>query len=283
MTFIEFAYSNGVEISPDKLYASDRIRRTGTVDKPKSTNGAFFWDGQKGWVYNWAVDTKVNWYSPDKKREWTDAEKQEWVRKKWEKEKEIRESQDNVSQIAEDNLSQAREVVHDYMRSKGFERASLVIGDMMVIPMYCVNSNRLLGYQQIRWDEESQSFTKKMLFGMRAKGAVHFLGQKNNPEIWLVEGYATGLSLHDALRKAGISASVCVCFSANNLRIVAPMLKGAKYVFADNDASGTGERIAKDTSLPYTMADEVGWDANDLAMKSGIYAVIKKIASIRKP
>ena len=61
MTFIDFARSHGVEIDPSRLYPSDRIKRCGTVDKPKSTNGAYFYDGQRGWVFNWAGEAKVNW------------------------------------------------------------------------------------------------------------------------------------------------------------------------------------------------------------------------------
>ena len=54
MNFIDFARAHGVEIDPSKLYASERIKRCGTTDKPKGTNGAYFWDGARGWVFNWA-------------------------------------------------------------------------------------------------------------------------------------------------------------------------------------------------------------------------------------
>jgi len=54
VSFIDFARGYGVEIDYSKLYPSDRIKRCGTTEKPKSSNGAYFWDGERGWVMNWA-------------------------------------------------------------------------------------------------------------------------------------------------------------------------------------------------------------------------------------
>ena len=48
MTFIDFARAHGVEIDPNRLYPSDRIKRCGTVERPRSGNGAYFYDGQRG-------------------------------------------------------------------------------------------------------------------------------------------------------------------------------------------------------------------------------------------
>ena len=39
-----------------------------------------------------------------------------------------------------------------------------------------------------------------MAFGMRAKYAVHVIGNSHANELWLVEGFATGLSVAEALR-----------------------------------------------------------------------------------
>ena len=68
-----------------------------------------------------------------------------------------------------------------------------------------------------------------------------------------------------------------VCFSASNLIQVADQIKGRRYVFADNDESLTGQKAAEATGLPWVMADTVGWDANDLHMKMGLFAVVKKV------
>ena len=53
------------------------------------------------------------------------------------------------------------------------------------------------------------------------------------------------------------------------------------YVFADNDESKTGEKAAADTGLPWTMADQVGWDANDLHLEKGLFQLVGKIMELR--
>jgi putative DNA primase/helicase len=145
-----------------------------------------------------------------------------------------------------------------------------------------VVTNKLQGYQSIWWNGQEMKYEKKMLHGMRAKNAVLYLGNRDLPECWLVEGFSTGLSLRHALRSVGLSASVVVCFSASNLIQVADQIPGMRYVFADNDASKTGENAAIKTGLPWTMADTVGWDANDLHLKESLFAVVAKVMDLRK-
>ena len=41
-----------------------------------------------------------------------------------------------------------------------------------------------------------------------------------------------------------------------------------------------GEATAKETGKPYVMADEKGWDANDLHKNNGLFAVVAKIMEI---
>ena len=82
MTFIDFARAHGVEVDPARLYPSDKIKRCGTVSKPKSGNGAYFWDGQRGWVMDWSGDAKVVWYNDPDAKPWTEEEKRSWAAKR---------------------------------------------------------------------------------------------------------------------------------------------------------------------------------------------------------
>jgi putative DNA primase/helicase len=152
----------------------------------------------------------------------------------------------------------------------------------LLVPMRHLESNTLQGAQLIRWDEPARKWVKKMIPGMRAKGAVLRLGDRTTPETFLVEGYVTALSVHAALRSAGLRASVLVCFSANNLEFIAPQVRGRAFVFADHDASGTGQRVAEATGLPWCMSLIVGEDANDLHARAGLMAVCQQIMFVRR-
>ena len=77
-----------------------------------------------------------------------------------------------------------------------------------------------------------------------------------------------------AVRQMRLNAAVLVCFSDSNMVHVAALTKGSRrYVFADNDKSGAGERAAKETGLPYCMSPTLGEDANDLHKREGLVAV----------
>jgi putative DNA primase/helicase len=80
-----------------------------------------------------------------------------------------------------------------------------------------------------------------------------------------------------------MTASVVVCFSASNLIAVADQIPGKRFIFADNDESKTGQTSAESTGLPWTMADTVGWDANDLHMKDGLFSVVSKLMGVLTP
>jgi putative DNA primase/helicase len=121
-----------------------------------------------------------------------------------------------------------------------------------------------------------------MLYGMMAKNAVLFLGHRDLPECWIVEGFATGLSVRDALRSVGIPSSVVICFSASNMIQVADQIKGNRFIYADRDESETGEKAAIQTGLPYAISDTIGHDANDDHLKYGLFHVVKKIMEIRQ-
>jgi putative DNA primase/helicase len=79
-----------------------------------------------------------------------------------------------------------------------------------------------------------------------------------------------------------LNASILVCFSDVNMRQVAGLVPGCKYAFADNDASGAGERAAQAAGLAYCMSDVVGEDANDLHQRTGLLAVSMKLMAARR-
>lgn len=279
-TFTAFALAHGVEIGD--MCASDRIRRCPTTAHPRSRNGAYWFDGYRGWVQNWEHGDRVQWWNDPTAPTWTEADKSEWLAKRRATEIERRRLQHRAADRAAELLTSATFETHGYLRARGFaDQKGLVLPDgALMIPMRDVSTNALLGAQLIRL--EDNQWTKKMLPGMRAKGAVFVIGRRHVPEHWLVEGFATGLSVDRALQQLRLNASVVVCFSAQNLTHAAGLLGGKRFVFADNDASQTGARAAISTCLPWAMSPLVGEDANDLHQRAGLLAVCSLILQTRK-
>ena len=169
MTFIDFARAHGVSIDPNRLYASDKIKRCGTVERPSSGNGAYFWDGQRGWVMDWSGEAKVIWYEDPHAKPWTDDEKRAWAAKRASAATQQERRYQSAAFQADITLRSAKMDHHSYLEMKGFKTTrGLVLDDKLLIPMRNVSTNRLQGYQSIRWDMERREYEKKMLHGMRA-------------------------------------------------------------------------------------------------------------------
>lgn len=283
MNFIDFGRAHGISIDPSKLHPSDRIKRCGTVAKPNSTNGAYYWDGQRGWVFDWSSEAKVQWFNDPSAAPWTAEEQRAWKEKRKADLAAKRKEWERAAQRASALIRTAKSGRHNYLHLKGFpDQFALVAQDgAMVVPMRNVTTDELQGAQVIKWVPEETTYTKKMLPGMRAKEATFRIGSKRATETFLCEGYATGLSIAAALRSVALTASVLVCFSAGNLQTVAPKVPGRTMVFADNDASGTGQEAAIATGLPYVTSPVVGEDANDLHRRAGLMAVVAKIMEAR--
>ena len=281
--FINFARAHGVDIDPARLYASERIKRCGTTDHPRSKNGAYFWDGKRGFVWNWAAEARAQWFNSSDAAPWTEQEKEDWRARRRsdqaEKEREYHRAALRASEILRD----AKPGEHGYLTIKGFPEAQGFVSKdgALLIPMRSLSSNNIQGVQVIRWNEPERKYEKKMMPGMRAKGAVLRMGDKTAPETFLCEGYATGLSVLAALRSIGLRASVLVCFSANNISFIAPQFKGRAFVCADNDKSKTGQKTAESTGLPYCISETEGDDMNDLHKRAGLFSVCKLLMDVR--
>lgn len=281
MKFEDFARANGLLI--DSAYPSERIQRCATVDHPHKRNGAFSWDGVRGFIWDWASDAKAIWFNDPNQQPLTDAEKKAYIAKKMGDKAQVEARYKKAATDAQNMLSQAEITEHQYLTYKGFEaEKGFVSGIELLIPMRNVLTNELQTLQRIYWIAEERRYEKKMLAGGKAKGAVFILGNRQAKESILVEGFATGLSVKKAAESVGLNLSVIVCFSDSNMVYVASQLKQKVYIFADNDISQAGEKAAIKAGLPYVMADEVGQDANDLHLKSGLFAVAQKLMELRR-
>lgn len=282
MSFQQFAQAHGLIIS--NLYPSQKIKRCPTVEKPRSTNGAYFFDGERGWVFRWDAEATVQWWQDPNAKPWTEDQKAELRKRQSLEAKAKREEQARVALLAEKIMSECELKTHGYLASKGFPDAlGLVMDSILHIPMRNAVSNKVQGLQRIEMVDGK--YSKKFMFGQSSKDAVLYLGMASSPKKIYCEGYATGLSVQLALRQMRMNACVVVCFSAKNMRSVAALLGGKGYVLADNDKADSrghkaGQEAAEATGLPWVMPDVEGEDFNDLHQREGIFSVSAKLREL---
>lgn len=269
MTFADFCRSHGLIV---EHIEPGRWIRVPTTDHPRKRNGAYKFLGDIGWVQNHAIEIDVSTWRADGDN--AAGNTREIVEKAREFERRQRDGWKRAAKRAAQLVADSTHAEHGYLHLKGFgPQKALVSGDDLIVPMRHWKTNDLVGAQVIRWNSDDMKWEKKMLPGMRAKGAVFRIGPWPVRRTWLVEGFATGLSVEAALKVLRLRDAVLVCFSAGNLIHVASVIDCEGAVFADNDASGAGERAAQATGLRYCMAGQVGFDANDLHKREGIFKV----------
>lgn len=274
-SFEQFAEAHGLLIP---YLIEGKWVRVKTADKPKKRNGSYKFLGDIGFVQNHATMTEVAM--------WKSGANAGFIDKAGLRARMAIAAADEKARHAEartkadDMIRRALLTVHPYLAAKGFpEEKGFVLDDELLIPM---REFRL--YKQVNSLQRiTAAGEKKFLFGGRAQGSVFFIGSFVATERWLVEGYATGLSVRAALRELHREAQVVVCFSDTNLANVGKLVKPLRpkaYVFADNDESGAGERAAEQTGLPWCMAPEAGMDANDYSQRHGTRALAKLIREL---
>jgi putative DNA primase/helicase len=218
--------------------------------------------GEIGWAQNHATQVSVSVWKPD---EPVKIDRRDLMEKVRLAEQETLRRQAEAARKAAWILHQCQFAHHEYLRKKGHaeEVGNIFVKDgekLLVIPMRI--GKNLVGVQLI-----DEAGGKKFLTGMRSAGAEFVLDNKG-PH-FLCEGYATALSLRAILKNYKRRYTIHVCFSAGNMQKIAALLPGG-YVIADNDASGTGERVASEIGWPYWISDQLG-DCNDHHLREGLF------------
>lgn len=266
--FVQFCRSHGVLI--DYLPPIGQWVRVRTADKPRHRNGSVKWMGDFGLVQNWAtMEEPACW-----KGDVSTQVKARAIADRKAADKHALVLAQKAAQKASSILSECELATHPYFERKGFPDQVVNVwnGDVAVVPMY--RGRDLVGLQMI----DTQG-GKKFLFGQRSGGAEFVLGQKGIHV--LCEGFATALSAQAVLRNLKVPYSIHVTFSAGNMKRIAEGLPSG-VVLADNDASGTGERVAKEIGWPYWMSDVVGEDFNDAHMRLGTFSLAMKLKGVMR-
>lgn len=252
MDFIKFAGMHGLRISN---LVQGSWQRVSTDDKPNKRNGSYRFNGDVGFVINWAVhETAQIWRNENAVVDYKEIRKiLENARKR--KRQEQREAAKKAAGI----LKQARKGHHPYLQNKGFPNEhGWVWRDALIIPMRIEGS--LVGCQLI-----DPNGNKRFLRGQQNKGACAVFDNKGQ-EI-LCEGYATAMSIRRSLKQQRRRYKIIVCFSAANLLEVAKLHPNA-IVIADADEAGI--KTASKTGLNYWRSGVDGEDYNDFELRVGI-------------
>ncbi|MFN8758844.1 MAG: hypothetical protein ACK5XA_08550 [Tagaea sp.] len=269
MSFGEFLQSIGLLVDHPRLDGA--IHRCPTRTKPRKKNGAYQFFGTHGWgqahdehLYPviWRDDGQIRFEPRAPAPPQVDMAARLG---------ELKQQRAAAAQRARAIIGECTTGTHPYFGLKGFpaEQGLIDPQGFLVIPM-----RRFLRYESIvsvQWIDDEGA--KKFLPGGAAKGACYVIGSQKAHTSWFVEGYIDGLTLRAALRKLYRDDNVVVCFSAGNLIHVAE-LAGEGFVFADNDASMTGQRAAEATGLKWTMSPSTGNDVNDDMLAHGLDYVV---------
>ena len=249
MDFISFAHQHGLIIDSVVM---DQWTRVPTEDKPHKKNGAYIWDGQSGAVQNWAVHEKPISFKCK------GHDPLRVIKPK---------NQDDLRAKAKSKaiflINSAKNSKHPYLARKGFPLLEVPVwNSLMLVPMRI--DGKLVGCQMI--DAEGN---KKFLRGQITKGASLTIDNKGRDI--LVEGYATGLSVREALKSAKKRYTIHICFSAQNMLEIAKG-KHDPLVIADNDKIGMN--IAKRIGQ-YWISDSQDEDFNDAHQRGYIGNLIE--------
>lgn len=265
--FQSFAAAHGLIIH-DLEYG--RWCRVPTEDHPTKKNGCYKLMGDVAFVRNWAtMDESATWFPAAENKIMIDHVALKRTREK--AHRELIEGRQRAAKKAGWICHQTVQETHSYLDSRGFPDLLGMVWhkteeeNLLVVPMRI--EGKIVGCQTIDRDGD-----KRFLYGQQTKGAEYLIDNKGRD--WIVEGYATGLSLRLALHALKVRYKVHITFSAHNLTQMARELPGS-LVVADNDLSGAGEAAAKASGRPYLLPPP--GDFNDWHRDIGLFRISQEL------
>lgn len=175
---------------------------------------------------------------------------------------------------------------HGYIKRKGIRPVGIKqVKDMLLVPMSATGTGEPESLQLIFPDG-----SKKFLTGT---GAVpgplyHVIRGTNTGPLYIVEGYATGCSVHEAT-----GASVVIAFSSGKLPAVAAVLRDRfpdrEIIIAGDQGNGSSKateaalKIGGKVIFPVMPDDATETDFNDLHQTAGLDEVSRQLAAAATP
>jgi phage/plasmid primase-like uncharacterized protein len=224
--------------------------RCKTVNHPRKKNGSIKLadDGMVGWCQDYAVHTEpLTWRAGDGAAMPAPIDRAEIARRQAARRAEV--IQATLGARAYYAACVPLRDAHPYLVSKGLGVAGCVglrvdAAGWLVVPM--LYNGKVLSVQRISPDGE-----KKFHAGATTKAAYYAIERPRAVLTVLVEGFATGLTIFQAIPHC----RVIVCFNAGNLPVVAERMErvGMAVVCADNDHE-TAQRIGRNPGLDSARA-----------------------------
>jgi len=275
--FITHIVNNGIiPKTTTTIIPSHSFRRLqATTDKGGKKSISYWLRLEHDFAYGYARDFKtgieVSWHSYRSDSGMSRADiarvKAMLAARKAEEDIKIAERHAKIAERARHKWSLAgRDGLTPYLERKKISLSSARIwgSKSLIIPLYN-KSGEMVSWQIIEADG-----TKRFPFGGEKRGCYHIIGQIDpRKDIIICEGWATGVSINQATKRA-----VVVAFDAGNLLPVAKNIRSTYkntpiIIAADKDESLTGQNAANKVmqSLPNVsilMPPEMGQDFNDL-------------------
>ena len=246
--FLQFVQANGI-IVPD-TFTPGRWIRCRTESHPRKKNGSIKLadDGLVGWCQDYAVHAEpIMWRATDGAALAAPIDRAAIARRQQERRAALIEATLGARSYYE-QCAPLRDS-HPYLVSKGLGVAGCVglrvdADGWLVVPM--LYNGKILSLQRISPDGE-----KKFHFGATTKAAYYAIERQGAAITALVEGFATGLTIFQAIP----NCRVIVAFNAGNLPVVAARMDrfGMGVVCADNDHE-TAARIGRNPGLDAARA-----------------------------
>ena len=211
-------------IPPGTVIADGKIHRCPVRGHSGKQDGAYRLDSDGvavGGFKNWTDGTEWQDWQEGSGRTLTPAE-EEAVKKKLEAQRKQREAEEEKRRsVAADRATKVWDGStpcrkHPYLARKGVQSHGLRVSahGNLVIPLY-TSSGKLASYQTI-----TPSGAKRFLKDGRKHGCFYILGKITGGTIYIAEGFATGASIHEAMR-----CGVVVAFDCGNLLPVAQAVR----------------------------------------------------------
>lgn len=175
---------------------------------------------------------------------------------------------------------------HDYIKRKGIKPVGIKqVKDMLLIPMTATGTGEPESLQLIFPDSG-----KKFLTGTGAiPGPLyHVIRGTNTGPLYIVEGYATGLSVYEAT-----GASVVVAFSSGKLPAVAAVMRDRfpdrEIIIAGDTGNGSSKateaalKTGRKVTFPVMPEGATGTDWNDVHAAAGLDEVARQLATAALP